>query len=537
VPIVSISKIQHRYGLSDNGPSNSSTLQLSTAELGWEIDTRRLFIGNGPISEGAPEIGNTEILTSRSDILGLSDSYQYKGLAAGYTATTGADALNPTTRTLQRKLDDFASVKDFGAVGDGVTDDTIAINRAFYQLFSREANNEVRRSLFFPAGVYKVTDTIKIPTYAKVYGEGKNSSIIRQTTATPGFAFADSKQQTGANIGNDGATIPSFIEINDISFESTVTGDGSTKIDLLQITSSQNCIVRRAGLKGNETSAPTSGTTEGTTVTISSTAVNQSKNILFEQCDVGYNVFGVVADDDMQGILFNACYFNNLYKGVKLGEGTSGSGASVNGPKGFKVTNSVFDNIARQGIHVYNISGIVSSYNYFADVGNVLLGTGNPSYDVVTFEGNGNASINDIFDRTDADDTTNPRINLNGKTVYALNSPDGIYYGYSKTEPGKTATLTDNSTSVSSGITFSATSEKANLIYYTASRGSNIRQGVMRVTASSSGSTVTDDFNEDGADIGLEFSVSVAAGTATLNYTTTSTGNDVTFKYRIERLT
>ena len=59
----------------------------------------------------------------------------------------------------------------------------------------------------------------------------------------------------------------------------------------------------------------------------------------------------------------------------------------------------------------------------------------------------------------------------------------------------------------------------------------------MRVTASSSGSTVTDDFNEDGADIGLEFSVSVAAGTATLNYTTTSTGNDVTFKYRIERLT
>jgi hypothetical protein len=59
----------------------------------------------------------------------------------------------------------------------------------------------------------------------------------------------------------------------------------------------------------------------------------------------------------------------------------------------------------------------------------------------------------------------------------------------------------------------------------------------MRVTASSSGSTLTDEFNEDGTSIGLTFSVAVAAGITTLNYTTTSTTNDITFKYRIERLT
>lgn len=532
MPIVSISKIQHRYGLSDNGPSDSDTLQLSTAELGWEIDTRKLFIGNGPVSEGAPAIGNTEVLTQYSDILGISSGYQYKGAGAGYTALTGADASNPTVRTLQRKLDDFASVKDFGAVGDGVTDDTVAINRAFSELFARESNTEVRRSLFFPAGVYIVTDTVKIPSYAKVYGDGKRSSIIRQTTVTPGVALADSKQQISPNIGNNGATIPSFIEVNDISFENTQAGT------VLEIASSQNCVFRRTGLVGSLSTAPSTVGTGETTVLISSTAVNQTKNIVFEQCDISNNVFGVVADNDMQGILFNGCYFHTLFKGAKLGENTSGTGASVDGPKGVKITNGFFDSIYNTGIHVYNISGVVSAYNYFADVGNSLNGTGNPAADTVIFAGDGNASINDIFDRTDADDATNPRVDVGDKSVYVVNSADGVYYGYHKAESGKAVTLNDNTSSAaSSTITFSATTEKTNLVYYTASRGSNVRHGVMRVTASASGSTLTDEYNEDGTDIGLEFSTTVASGTTTLNYTTTSTGDDITFKYRIERLT
>ena len=69
MPITSISRIQNRYGLSENVP------QLSAAELGWVIDTRQLYIGNGPTSEGAPEIGNTEILTEYSDLQSLLVPY------------------------------------------------------------------------------------------------------------------------------------------------------------------------------------------------------------------------------------------------------------------------------------------------------------------------------------------------------------------------------------------------------------------------------------------------------------------------------
>ena len=55
--IIQNSKIKIRSGLQQNLPI------LSQGELGWAIDTQRLFIGNGSVSEGAPYTGNTEIIT------------------------------------------------------------------------------------------------------------------------------------------------------------------------------------------------------------------------------------------------------------------------------------------------------------------------------------------------------------------------------------------------------------------------------------------------------------------------------------------
>jgi hypothetical protein len=60
--IVQISRITNRRGLQQDLP------QLSPGELGWCLDTRLLFIGNGTIEEGSPALGNTEVLTEYSDI-------------------------------------------------------------------------------------------------------------------------------------------------------------------------------------------------------------------------------------------------------------------------------------------------------------------------------------------------------------------------------------------------------------------------------------------------------------------------------------
>lgn len=65
------------------------------------------------------------------------------GYTAGYTGATG--------QTVQTKLEQYVSVKDFGAVGDGVADDTTAVHAAITEALS------VNGSVFFPAGKYRVT--------------------------------------------------------------------------------------------------------------------------------------------------------------------------------------------------------------------------------------------------------------------------------------------------------------------------------------------------------------------------------------------
>jgi hypothetical protein len=212
--IVQISQITNRKGLAENLP------QLAGAEFGWSTDTRQLYIGNGTLEDGAPVIGNTEILTEFSDILNFSTTYTYKGLAAGYTVQTGPTAGTPIDLSLQSWFDQFASVLDFGAVGDGSTDCTAAINRALYQLYCREVNPQIRRSLFFPAGVYKVTGTINIPPYATLYGEGLDNSVISLTSGAAYVAqTADSLQQTGVNIGSGGALHRNILPLPILDFK------------------------------------------------------------------------------------------------------------------------------------------------------------------------------------------------------------------------------------------------------------------------------------------------------------------------------
>src|SRR6056300_944658 len=109
--VIQISRVQHRRGLLQDLP------QLSAAELGWVVDNRKLYIGNGPLEEGAPVVGNTEILTQYSDILGTISSYTYKGTDVGYTSQTQSGS-GSVQRTLQSKLDDIVSAKDFGIIGD-----------------------------------------------------------------------------------------------------------------------------------------------------------------------------------------------------------------------------------------------------------------------------------------------------------------------------------------------------------------------------------------------------------------------------------
>lgn len=60
---------------------------------------------------------------------------------------------------VEKKLQEYVSVKDFGAVGDGVADDTAALQLAFDNLDTLDGGN-----LYFPTGTYKITEAIRLGT-------------------------------------------------------------------------------------------------------------------------------------------------------------------------------------------------------------------------------------------------------------------------------------------------------------------------------------------------------------------------------------
>ena len=94
--IVQVSRITNRKGLAENVP------QLAGAELGWAIDERRLFIGNGTLQEGAPVIGNTEVLTEYSDVFSGRTQFSFGDyiVNAGTSATLANNATTQTVFTI-----------------------------------------------------------------------------------------------------------------------------------------------------------------------------------------------------------------------------------------------------------------------------------------------------------------------------------------------------------------------------------------------------------------------------------------------------
>lgn len=96
-------------------------------------------------------------------------------------AGTGA-----VSRTVQSKLRDIVSVKDFGAVGDGVVDDHSALQAAF----------DTGKSVYLPEGTYRTSATLTINGDGQCFvGAGSSvCSIIADLAVTPVLQIGPSVQ-------------------------------------------------------------------------------------------------------------------------------------------------------------------------------------------------------------------------------------------------------------------------------------------------------------------------------------------------------
>jgi hypothetical protein len=592
VAILQISRITQRKGLAQDLPQ-----PLAGAELGWAIDERKLYIGNGELAEGAPFVGNTEVLTEFSDLLSYVTAYTYQGDAAGYTVQTGATSGNPVTQSIQARLDSYAIVTDFGATGDGVTDDTAAINRALYQIYCRQTNTQIRRSLFFPAGTYLVTGTILVPPFAQLYGEGSDSSIISfqvndwvtltpyasgvmiyytvngnyyrsksvvpaEDPTSPGSPIAptnttyweqqdlpeyviqtaDSLQQTGASIGTNGALPPQNIEMINMAVKTANQGNGTTVLhNVCLVDRTSQVSFEQVNFQGPFTTAD--GNTELDAlacVHFNSSPSLPCVQINFNGCKFSGATYGIMTDNVIKGCTISGGYFDTLFQGIMLDTE----------PTGVRIVENIFDNIYHEAIVITGATLNASAYNIFYDVGNIFLGI--VTRPVIDIDADNNISVGDLFERTTADSISHPRIALNntGSVVLGMNIR-GISYiidgaandtianqmqlgEYTRTT-GVADVLTDDTTEDLFVVNTGLSDPiVAFNVDYTITRSTSYRSGTMSIV-SGTGFTYSDDYSENSS-TGITLSATEAGGNVTVSYTSSSTGDPGTIKYSITHL-
>lgn len=82
-------------------------------------------------------------------------------------------------RDLSDRFSDCLNVRDFGARGDGITDDTEAIQKAINVSVIKKA------SCFIPSGDYLISKDIYLPSNCCVYGDGRNATKIHVSQSSP----------------------------------------------------------------------------------------------------------------------------------------------------------------------------------------------------------------------------------------------------------------------------------------------------------------------------------------------------------------
>ena len=519
--VIQISKIQVRRGLEENLP------QLASGELGWSIDSQRLYIGNGTTDEGAPEIGNTEIVTIGRDILSALKSYTFKGRESTYTSQTGASILIPVQRYFQDKLDDQISLRDFITDSDVTSGDyTVALQRAVDQVFPKDYYSTVgvRRVLHVPAGTWPITSNITIPPYATIVGDGARSTIIKQTigggSTNPVIRFRDSRGNLGATINTTTSDAPFQIVIKDLTLQTEIASN-----DVALIESSQMVTFEKVRFQGNVLTPVNFGSNVAGVRLLDT--VTETKNITFDRCEFVRSNYGIVATGNISAISVTNSLFDTLYRGIY-------ANVRVGSPQGIKVTSSLFDNIAKQAIVSADSSSITSAFNLFDDVGYgdaSTVVTATPSSTVLSWNNPNNCSIGDIFKRSSTDQTTSATIEILSNTVATLTQTTTA--GSVTDSTGGTLTLLDSTTANTSVVL--TTRIPSAIIDYRITRGTLYRVGTMHVSQYN-GTVVFDDEYSETSSLGvtLSFIGNTTANTATLNYVTTSSSStNATLKYTI----
>lgn len=396
--VVQISRIQVRRGQKNTG---SGLPQLASGELAWAVDTQELFIGNGSVAEGAPFVGNSKILTTNDNILELFEQYQYK--RTDTTVQTGDDSNYPILRSVQDRLDERVSAAEFGAIGgDGTADDTLAIQRAIYQLYLNPASvglYQGRYVLEFGPGIFTFDETIYVPSYTSIVGAGQGRTVFNYTGTGSAFEFINDTSTIGSPSVIGSSTFnnqPKHVLFRGFTLLLTQANTTGLKLNAVR-----NSVFEDIGITGIwELTDPVEANSVGIYMNALSAAVTCKDNV-FSRVSIKSVSYGVYSKQDIIGNDCHSCGFDTLYTGVSYGVGTNLTSIGQQyGPRNNSISDCTFEDILRQGIKVANGTGNISTANRFVNVGNDGGGNSQAVYGHIEFDSLSNVSVHDIFDRS-----------------------------------------------------------------------------------------------------------------------------------------
>jgi parallel beta-helix repeat protein len=243
----------------------------------------------------------------------------------GYTpAGTGAVAT-----TVQAKLRQYVSVKDFGATGDGSTDDAAAVQLAL----------NVAGNIYFPAGTYSIGTTLNVLSNTQILLD-QNATVIAKSTLSGKLISISGKTNvkvTGGIFNGNKASATSSTDViyiynsSDVWVNNTTIKNARSRNIYIEGPSSSS-VSKNIYIQNNSLSGSTS---------VSITFI-YTTNILIENNQIFSSDTGLTSGQSSQIAIVGNTFYSNTNDGCAVGDSCSyisitGNVSHDNGAEGINV--------------------------------------------------------------------------------------------------------------------------------------------------------------------------------------------------------